>query len=402
MTLASDLEPRLEPRLESRLGPRLGMRYGRDVWALHPEKLFVESTGHLIKAKAKSIGISPLYPSLKAAVEGVFLSYGTSPVMGTDPEFFVSLDGRLVPAFDVLPDKHLTTNGLFWDGFQAETLVDLKSCGRHCLKDCQEHRLTCHSLLAQRVARQLQFLPDMGLQVAPKAVWHVPRDILTFAGEAQVALGCDPSRNVYATKPRRVLSPRKLEWRFAGGHVHFELSPEERSNSDGIRYLVKTLDCLLGIPTVCLAQNYDHFIRRRYYGLAGEYRLPPHGLEYRTLSNFWLMHPLAFMLVFDLARQALNIGRARLKNVFVGATREASIRDTIDYCDVRSAKDFMRLNKAFYSSWTRMMYGSDRAFWEAINGGLEAVVPRWGQDVVRDWDIAKLRWSEVPSWRQLG
>jgi hypothetical protein len=339
---------------------------------------------------------------LTAAVEGIDTCYGVEPVMGTDPEFFLRLNGerQVVPAFDFLPDKHGTTDGLFWDGFQAETTVDPKACYKWCTASCKAHKIKCHAILAQQIGRQLQALAQKGLNIAPQSVWRVPPIMLQLASEAHVSLGCDPSRNAYGSSGRRVERPRCLNWRFAGGHVHFEL-PEEEREIENIRYLVKTLDALLGIPCVALAQNYDHFIRRRYYGLAGEFRLPPHGLEYRTLSNFWLMHPRAFMLVFDLARHALNIGRARFRGIFVGADREQSIRDTINYGDVRSAKDFMKLNREFYTQWARLMYGSEKAFWAAIEGGLDKVIGGWGLDVVQDWQVGGL-WTQVPAWKDLG
>jgi hypothetical protein len=338
---------------------------------------------------------------MRAAVEGIQACYETNPVMGTDPEFFLRKDGRVVPAFDFLPDKHASLDGLFWDGFQAETVVDVSTCYGHCPPDCVSHVITCHALLAQRIGAQMLKLEAKGLDVAAQPVWRVPDDMLRYAADAHVSLGCDPSRNAYASSGRCVEKPRDLKWRFAGGHVHFAL-PEEERQPDNIRYLVKTLDALLGIPSVCLAQNYDHFIRRRFYGLAGEYRMPPHGLEYRTLSNFWLMHPRAFMLVFDLARHALNVGRGRLRNIFTGACREGAIRDTINYCDVRSAKDFMRLNREFYSSWALLMYNSDKAFWNAIEGGIDKVISGWGQNVTKSWHVVSSSWSQVPAWKDLG
>jgi hypothetical protein len=381
--------------------PRLGMRYGQDVWALKTGSLFLERSGRVVHCTVKNSGLTPAVPSLKAAVEGIHKCYGANLAMGTDPEFFVTRGGQIVPAFDHLPDKHSTSDGLFWDGFQAECTVDVRSCEPvYCTSDCDRHKNKCHAILAQKIGRQLQLLQSRDLGLAPQPIWRIPHQMLQLAGMAQVSLGCDPSRNAYGHNGRCVPEPRLLPWRFAGGHVHFELTPEERSDADHIRYLVKTLDALLGIPSVCLAQNYDHFIRRRYYGLAGEYRLPPHGLEYRTLSNFWLMHPRAFMLVFDLARHVLNIGRARLRNIFVGARQEQAIAQTINYCDVRSAKDFMRLNREFYTAWSRMLYGSEKAFWAAIEGGVDKVIPHWGQNVLRDWVLHE-NWQKVPAWRDL-
>jgi hypothetical protein len=382
------LNPEVLRRLQNRPQPRLGMRYGPDVWALKKGLLFLERSSRVVPCTVKNAGITPKMPSLVAAVEGIRKCYETDPVMGTDPEFFLKKDGQLVPAFDFLPDKHSTQNGLFWDGFQAETVVPLS--GSHA-------RDVCHAILAQRIGTQLQKLHAMDLQVAPQAVWRIPPRMLELASEAHVSLSCDHSRNAYATYSRCVMEPRKLGWRFAGGHVHFTLAQEERE-PDNIRYLVKTLDALVGVPSVCLAQNYDHFIRRRYYGLAGEYRLPSHGLEWRTLSNFWLVHPRAFMLVFDMCRHALNAGRARLRNIFVGGERQ--IRDTINYCDVKSARDFMRLNREFYTALMRSLYGTERPFWAAIEGGIDKVIPNWGLDVVRDWRLPD-DWRHVPAWRDL-
>lgn len=354
--------------------PRLGQRYGQDVWYLKTGTLFVERNNRVLQAQIKKAGITPKVPSLSAAVDGISECYRTGPVLGTDPEFFITRDGRIVPAFDYLPDKHASSDGLFWDGFQAETTVEPP-----WLFDRHNGTIA----LAKVIGDQLRKLAKKGLNVAAQPVWRVPKDIRWFASDAHVALGCDPSRNAYAAEGRKVPQPRELEWRFAGGHIHFSLSSWERDRSL-VRYLVKTLDAGLGVASVCFAQNYDHFIRRRYYGLAGEYRLPIHGLEYRTLSNYWLMDPVAFALTFDLARHVLNMGRARLRNIFVGS--EKAIQDTINYCDVRSAKDFMRLNREFYTAWSTLCYGDPKAFWEAVNGGVDRLVPRWGQDVIGAWE----------------
>ena len=47
--------------------------------------------------------------------------------------------------------------------------------------------------------------------------------------------------------------------------------------------------------------------RREVYGRAGEHRLPKYGLEYRTLSNFWLRSYPLYSLIFGLARQAVYV-----------------------------------------------------------------------------------------------
>ena len=52
--------------------------------------------------------------------------------------------------------------------------------------------------------------------------------------------------------------------------------------------------------------------RRKVYGRAGEYRLPPHGLEYRTLGNFWLRAYPLMALVMGLTRIAVGVSYSSL------------------------------------------------------------------------------------------
>lgn len=339
-------------------------------------------------------------PPLEVVTTGVN-GFSTSPVMGSDPEVFVSRGATRVPAFEVLPDKHTAKaaeddkkspfqHNWFWDGFQAETLLSAYGC---------------HTSFAQMWQAQLRKLMLMGLSVHPSSVWKVPTDALERAGETEVGLGCSPSYNAYGMRGRVVENPRALKYRFAGGHIHFGCALKELEElSVTAPYIVKALDCFLGVPSVALFQNYDSPIRRRYYGLAGEFRTPPHGLEYRTLSNGWLLHPQSFQLVLDLARHAFNLGRTRLRRVWVG--REELVRDIINYNDVRGARDLMKLNREFYDAWLVARYSIQlgckcpdclalpppdprRNFWNAINGGIEETLKGFGEDIYKAWGVSE-------------
>ena len=69
-------------------------------------------------------------------------------------------------------------------------------------------------------------------------------------------------------------------WRFAGGHVHLGYTSEVPDFVAGAM-----CDVYLGLPSIALDKQ---GIRRGLYGSAGRYRPTDHGLEYRTLSNFWI------------------------------------------------------------------------------------------------------------------
>lgn len=108
--------------------------------------------------------------------------------------------------------------------------------------------------------------------------------------------------------------------------------------------MVKALDAILGVACVSLFDGYDNPQRRQYYGIPGEYRLPAHGLEYRPLSNGWLMHPMITYLVFDLGRKALLLGKKGLfPKMWKGDEQE--VIDCMTSSDATKARELMDRNK---------------------------------------------------------
>jgi hypothetical protein len=93
--------------------------------------------------------------------------------------------------------------------------------------------------------------------------------------------GCEPDFCVW-TEMERVLDTDKTNIRFAGGHLHFGY---DKPNIDSTVKLVKIFDLFLGVPSVLLDSDQ---LRREIYGQAGSFRFKDYGLEYRTLSNFWV------------------------------------------------------------------------------------------------------------------
>ncbi len=95
-------------------------------------------------------------------------------------------------------------------------------------------------------------------------------------------VGCDPDFNAYTGEVR--VPPPDLGTsltRHAGGHFHIGY------NKDLVpaNIVVQFLDVFLGLPSILRDKQGT---RRRFYGQAGSYREKDYGVEYRTLSNFWL------------------------------------------------------------------------------------------------------------------
>ena len=104
-----------------------------------------------------------------------------------------------------------------------------------------------------------------------------------LVSETAREFGCDPDYNVYTGKPNVSPDPDMVNnLRCAGGHIHIGYdNPTVLTSQE----LVKLCDIFLTLPTL----KFDKDMRRRtMYGKAGSYRLKKYGVEYRTLSNFWL------------------------------------------------------------------------------------------------------------------
>lgn len=282
----------------------------------------------------------------------------TNMYSGCDPEIFV-VDGTnaLLPAWKFLPSKHEAVpipvvnthansrvTSVYWDGFQAEFTMTPSTCMGYGMDNVQAGLQAV--LLAARKA-------DPGAQLSLSSVINISPSVLASADNDQVSLGCLPSLNAYGASGEHVEDPRFLPFRFAGGHLHFGA---EFLRADPVKY-VKALDAIIGVASVGMFAEMDNPLRRRFYGLAGEYRHPKYGLEYRTLSNAWLCHPAVAFLIYDLARTGLDFFAKGYNRLLIGY-KEERIQDIINTGDVAGAREWVRENERVYRALIRECYDS--------------------------------------------
>jgi len=99
--------------------------------------------------------------------------------------------------------------------------------------------------------------------------------------EAAKTFGCDPDYNAYTGQENsKPIGPQGL--RTCGGHIHVGYG---NCNKELNKYIIKYLDQELGLHSVL--EDTDSR-RRILYGKAGAYRDKSYGVEYRTLSNYWI------------------------------------------------------------------------------------------------------------------
>ncbi len=133
--------------------------------------------------------------------------------------------------------------------------------------------------------------------------------------------GCDPDYNAYLVEQNQPPDPIMFpETRFAGGHIHICLTnhlgidylsytpdnPLETINGNQLQLitnLVKFMDFFVGLPACVLDTDIQ---RKSIYGTPGRFRVKPYGLEYRSLSNFWIEDDYLMDLVLTNTKKAVE------------------------------------------------------------------------------------------------
>lgn len=163
-------------------------------------------------------------------------------------------------------------------------------------------------------------------QLSKLASAHFDMDELFDGGEKALSFGCSPDMNVYTMEYNRISEEVHPELRTAGGHVHVGLN--EVAN-DHVINSVKMLDLFLGIPSVLFDQDRE---RKELYGKAGSFRFKDYGLEYRTLSNFWIFEEILRKWVYENTCRAIE-NVCNITNLFKKVGGEEVARTTINEGD---------------------------------------------------------------------
>lgn len=231
--------------------------------------------------------------------------------LGSDPEFFYKKDGNIVGAETILPAKgYGTRSGLvIIDGVQAELNPSSDNCR-------ESHLFRVAELIEEAHRRR----PD-GVELCFDTTVDISKEEMEKLAPMSQGFGCTPSQNIYGKIPM-VKDPSTYYKRSAGGHIHLGLERHAEMVADEFGFhlptgkkhfpkedyptIVRLLDILVGNTCVLLDRDEGNVERRKNYGRAGEYRTPAHGLEYRTLSNFWLYNYTMGHFVLGMCRFAVT------------------------------------------------------------------------------------------------
>ena len=210
---------------------------------------------------------------------------------GSDPEFMIQKGGSVVSAIGVISGSkknriHASGHEFFYDNVLAECAIKPGKTRSQVMKNFKQ----CFKLFA-----------DMAdpFKIAVQSSHDFKKSELKSPEAKEV--GCDPDWCAYIVKqmPQPEEDIKKGTLRTCGGHIHVGDKSLLQDNADPYRF-VYLADLLLAIPSLWLDKDTTSIVRRKMYGQAGRYRTKEkYGLEYRTLSNFWLKSPQLVGWVYD-------------------------------------------------------------------------------------------------------
>src|ERR1035437_500862 len=359
------------------------------------------------------------------------LSFYQAVSLGCDPEFFFAKGGKVIGSEKVLDASGIKTNPqdntsyhpsgggniskFIMDGVQAELNPRPSSCRallgneiRACFRDL-------HALLVSKGV-----VADFS-----QCVEVTQEEMDTLSDKARI-FGCAPSTNCYTAAESKIsVDPKVYRGRSAGGHIHIGNQYQQYLDNPGFReqyraayeiskdpnnawkigsrteYALKTpdimvpvLDIVLGNTCVLVDRAPSNKERRKVYGKAGEHRLKPYGIEYRTLSNFWLRSYQLMSMVMGITRLAVQlVEQSTPDNDYVKALFDAVNRNdvikAINENDFELAlANFKKIENILYeaceSNWGNYPFSAKYAnpFRYFVNKGVD----HWFEkDVVNHW-----------------
>jgi hypothetical protein len=166
-------------------------------------------------------------------------------------------------------------------------------------------------LFVDNIASAMEFLEStlrdrLGLHFVNQSAISFPD--VELQDPRALVFGCDPDYNAWTGRINRKPKAEDKNLRSCGGHVHIGTRNTEYDGLP-VKEIIKACDLFLGVPSVLMDNG---VLRKQLYGKAGAYRPKSYGVEYRTLSNFWVFDRRLTAWVYDNVGMALDAVRNRL------------------------------------------------------------------------------------------
>lgn len=175
-----------------------------------------------------------------------------------------------------------------------------------------------HAILEDNVALEFNIKPAESLQAFRSSIHKVLDHFRSILPEYQLdtasavsfpeaelqtreaqLFGCEPDFDAWNLCENQKPHAEDSNLRSCGGHIHVgsEIAQEEPIQ------VIRAMDLFLGVPSIKLDNG---TLRRQLYGKAGCFRPKEYGVEYRTLSNFWIFEDRFIEWAYTGTQRALD------------------------------------------------------------------------------------------------
>jgi len=203
---------------------------------------------------------------------------------------------------------------------------------------------TCENFV-DNVKRAMQVSSEeadaLGMEVVSNVCSHIytAEELASFHKDAFL-FGCEPDFNALSgtMNPRPTSTNPGL--RTAGAHVHIGYDHIKEVDQQGRQIIGVMCDYFLGLPSLLLDTDSR---RRELYGKAGSVRFKPYGVEYRTLSNFWLFNKDNQKFVWDQANLAFESFMSKSFSELIKIIRPEDVQLAINNNDRVMAEQYIKV-----------------------------------------------------------
>lgn len=112
--------------------------------------------------------------------------------------------------------------------------------------------------------------------------------------------GCEPDYNAWLMGDMNPKPECDSNLRSAGGHIHIGY---DKPDYDISMALIRAMDIFIGLPSVIQEPDNE---RKQLYGKAGAFRHKPYGVEYRTVSNYYVESDSLMEWAFNNTLEAID------------------------------------------------------------------------------------------------
>ena len=235
----------------------------------------------------------------------------TKLTFGSDPEFFYTENGGIIPPVFLLGEgrriiwkdnfpyrvyEETDEIAVTSDGAAFELVVSPKEDWEELFDTIQKGIQMTDSLVNHEKAK---------LRIIPAA-----RIFKKYLVDETLITGCRPDYDALLSDWFAKEVMEGSPYRYAGAHLHIGFQEDDMRQyvHDNIVPLVQLLGIFVGIPALINSDELKlEALRLKKYGKPAKYRIPEHGVEYRSTSNNWIKNKDLAATLFENVEKVVEI-----------------------------------------------------------------------------------------------